>query len=228
VAGLPKKYFKMFPGNLKKGWAEYRKDRGAGGSGAKRKKSRGKKRTRARAVKRKSAGLPATTANHKHGGRKMSKRRKAVRHVARRIKAGMGTKPGQVVMAAGMAAAGGVATSLVINNVPKVKDMGALAKSGMQGAAGLAAIFFGRKRWMKSLGSGAVIAAVFGASKELLKLNPLAGPSAGSPTLPRAELQRLIANGMGLPANVRMNRPAQVSMNGGRSYGGSGWSSGWN
>lgn len=199
MAGLPKKYFKMFPGNLKKGWAAFRAERGVP------KKKTGKKKK-----------THATASVAKHGGGKMAKAKKKIHHAAkgaaRRFKAAAGTRPGQVLIMAGTAAAGGVATSFAINNIPKVKELSAMNKSLIQGGLGVAAIMFGGKRkWVKGLGAGSVIAAVFGLSKSVLNLNPLAGPGAGSPTLSPSQMARL--TGMNVPANVRMNLPARVQMN---------------
>lgn len=151
----------------------------------------------------------------KKRGRKRAAVKHAARRVARRIGAGMDTKPGKVIMAAGVAAAGGIATSYALNHIPKVKDMSQTVKSGAQVAAGIAAILFGKKKWIKGLGAGAIIAGVFGVSKAVLKLDPMAGPGAGNSTLPPDVMRRLINQGrMGIPANVRMGLPASVRMNG--------------
>lgn len=212
MAGLPKKYFKMFPGNLKRAWAKFKADKG------------GAKKAAPAPAKRKT-GKPA----RKHGGAKMAKAKKAAKRAASAIRAGMDTRPGKVLAMAGTAAAGGVGTSLIINNVPKVKDMSQTTKSGIQVGAGLAAVFFGRKRWIKGLGAGAVIAGVFGLTKSVVKLNPLAGPGAGAPTLSPEQMRRLTSGGMSVPANVRMGVPANVRMNGAPSsgWGSGGWGGGW-
>jgi histidinol dehydrogenase len=210
MAGLPKKYFKMFPGKLKQAWAKYKADKRGG--------------AKAQVVHhaKKKSGKPAG----KRGGAKMAKTRKAVKRVAHKVRAGLETRPGKVLMMAGTAAAGGMATSFAINNIPKVKDMSQMSKAMIQGGAGLAAIVLGKKKWMKGLGSGAVIAAVFGISKSVLKLDPLAGPGAGAPTLSPAQLRRI--TGMGVPAAVTMNVPANVSMRGNApAWGSNGWGSGW-
>jgi len=234
MAGLPSKYFKMHPGNLKKAWAAYRADRGGAKKAAPRRK---KKHTRARVKRRrKSSGSPSPANNH--GGDKMAKRKKrrgvaraksVARKGVRRLKELGSSRPGQVLISAAQAAVGGVATSFALNNIPKVKDMSTATKSGAQVALGLAGIFFGKNRWMKSLGAGSVIAGVFGITKEVLKLNPLAGPGPTMATLPPDVMRRLINRGsmglparvrMGLPANVRMGLPARVRMSGSNSYGG--------
>ncbi len=221
MAGLPKAYFKRFPGKLKQAWAAYRKEKGGGAS---KKKAAHKKRRRARTVK--ASGVPAR--KHKHGGVKMAKRRRKsrtvkhkVRRAGRRASVAMATKPIQMLTMAATAAAGGVATSFIVNKTPKIKEMSQGTKSAIQGGLGLAAIFFGKKKWIKSLGAGSVIASVFGLSKAILKLDPLAGPGSGRPTLSPSQVQRLIRTGsMGVPANVRapgMGLPASVRMGGNSS-----------
>lgn len=213
MAGLPKKYFKMFPGNLKRAWARYKADKGGGAKKA------------APAPAKRKPGKPA----RKSGGAKMAKAKKAAKRAVSKIRAGMDTRPGKVLTMAGTAAAGGVGTSLIINNTPKVKDMSQTTKSLIQGGAGLAAIFLGRKRWIKGLGAGAVIAGVFGLTKSVVKLNPLAGPGAGTPTLSPEQMRRLTGGGMNVPAAVRMNVPASVRMrgNGSGNWNAGGWGSGW-
>lgn len=154
--------------------------------------------------------------------KKKGHKRAAVKHVAKRVrhhaKSAMSTRPGKILMAAGIAAAGGVVTSLAVNHTPKVKDMSQTSKALLQGGAGLLAVFFAPKAWMKALGGGAVLASAFGVSKSVLKLDPLAGPSAGAPTLPPDMMRRLAqGTGMGLPAKVSMRGmglPARVRMNG--------------
>lgn len=158
------------------------------------------------------------------------KSRGRARRALSHLRAGMDTRPGKVLMMAGTAAAGGVATSFAINKLPKVRDLSPGIKSAIQGGAGLAAVFLGRKKWIKGLGAGAVIAAVFGLTKSALKLDPLAGPGAGQPTLSPEQMRRITGGGMAVPAsNVRMNVPAAVSMRGGRppisGWGSGGWGS---
>jgi hypothetical protein len=153
-----------------------------------------------------------------------------VRHAVGRARAAMDTRPGKVIGMAGMAAAGGAATSFIINKVPKVRDMSQGTKSAIQGAAGLAAIFLGKKKWIKGLGAGAVIAAAFGGVKAVLKLDPLAGPGAGRPTLSPSQMRRITGGGMNVPASVSMGVPSSVRMRGGsEGFGGgaSGWGGGW-
>jgi len=210
MAGLPKAYFKRFPGNLKKAWAAYRAEKGGKKKAAPAKKHHAKK----------ASGKPA----RKQGGHKMAKAKKAAKRAGHALRAGMETRPGKVLMAAGTAAAGGVATSFVINKTPKIKDLSQGMKSALQGGAGLAAIVLGRKKWIKGMGAGAVIAAVFGLTKAVLKIDPLAGPSAGTPTLSPSQMRQLTGGQMNVPASVRMNVPARVSMGGRAPIGG--WSSG--
>jgi len=159
----------------------------------------------------------------------MAKRKKGgrARRALSSLRAGMDTRPGKVLMMAGTAAAGGVATSFAINKLPKVRDLSPGVKSAIQGGVGLAAVFLGRKKWIKGLGAGAAIAAVFGLTKSILKLDPLAGPGAGTPTLSPSQMARLTNGGMAVPVNqVRMNIPAAVSMRGGNRSPIGGWGSG--
>jgi len=196
MAGLPKKYFKMFPGNLKRAWAKFKSDRGGSSGSAAPAKKKAKK----------SGGHSGTT----NKGGKMAKSK---------AKAAFGSKPVQLVIFAGQAAAGGVATSFALNKTPKVKDISAGMKAGAQVALGLAGLFFLKPRWTKGFSAGSVIAGVFGGTKALLKLDPLAGPGA----LPRSEMNRLTNGRMGIPAEVRMGIPAKVRMG---NSGGSGWGRG--
>lgn len=208
---LPKKYFKMYPGNLKAAWAAFRETERGGSKPVKLAKKTGK---------------PA----RKHGGSKMAKAKKAAKKAAHKVRAGMETRPGKMLMAAGTMAAGGVATSFAVNKIPKVKDLSQTMKSGIQTGAGLAAVFLGKKRWIKGLGAGAFVAGIFGLTKSVLKLDPLAGPGAGAPTLAPSQMARLTRGEMNVPAAVRMNVPARVSMRGNPPIGGSrsgGWGSGW-
>jgi len=141
----------------------------------------------------------------------MAKRRKSIRgrarRAGRRLGVAMETKPGKVVAMAVTAAAGGVASSFIVNKTPIIKDQGRAAKSLIQGGIGLMAILFVRNRHVKSLGAGAVIAAAMGAAKELLKVEPLAGPSAGSRTLTPSEMARLTSGQMNIPLPGSMGVP---------------------
>lgn len=165
----------------------------------------------------------------KKKGKKRAAVKHAVRHVGRKLRHAGETRPGKIIMHAGIMGATGVATSLVVNNVPKVKDLSAPWKGGIQATAGILAVFFGKKRWMKSAGAGAIVASVFSLARSIGKVDPLAGPGAGRPTLPPEVMQRLIRQGsmsmpapvsMNRPANVTMNRPANVTMRGGSGWGG--------
>lgn len=224
MAGLPKSYFKRFPGNMKAAWKAFKKERGQGGSAPKHHK-------RAKAKKNRAPTRHPNTevVMAKKKGRKRAAVKHAARRVGHKVRAAAETRPGKLLIMAGTAAASGVATSYAINHIPKVKDMDATVKSGIQGALGLAAIFLGKKKWIKSVGAGAVIAGVMGLTKSVLKLDPLAGPGAGKMTLPPDVLAKLIRNGsMSMPASVSMHRPASVAMNrpasvAMRGRGSSGW-----
>lgn len=196
---LPKAIIKKF-GITKRAWAEFRKQKGGGNA------ARPAKKRRASAKKIRVSG------ESKEGDTKMAKRRKKsvkgrARRVSRRVGAAMATKPGKVLAMAGMAAAGGVASSFVVNRTPIVKDQGRGMKAAIQGAAGLAAILFVKNRHVKGLGAGAVIAAAMGLTREFLKLEPLAGPSAGSRTLSPSEMQRLTNGQMNIPMGEKMGVP---------------------
>lgn len=226
MAGLPKKYFKQFPGQLKKAWAAFKKD-GGGKKAAKKAKKKPAKRKPIKAKKTYHNKVAKSVS--KKGASKMKKKHHKKSHSKAKFGGQGGFAPLQVLTMAATAAAGGVATSFAVNKTPMVKDFGAGMKSGIQGAAGLAAIFFGRKRWLKSLGVGAVIASVFSASKNILKLDPLAGPGAGAPTLTADQMRRLLGGQMNMPSNVRMNVPAPVRMRGApvMPFGSGGWGNSW-
>lgn len=133
--------------------------------------------------------------------------RRAVHHARRKAGAAMESRPGKIITMAVTAAAGGVASSMIINKAPVIKDQGRAMKSLVQGGLGIAAVMFFRNRHVKSLGAGAVIAAVMGAAKELLKVEPLAGPSAGSRTLSPSEMARITGGQMNIPLPGGMNVP---------------------
>lgn len=213
MAGLPKSYFKRFPGNLKRAWAAYRSEHG----GAK------KKRRSVRA-----SGKPA----RKHGGEKMAKkkkrtgtRRRSVRHTARRARrrvgVAMASRPAQILVGAVVATGGAVGTSYAINNIPKVKDWTPGSKASAQIALGLLAIFCPKlpllpQKFVRPAGAGAVVAGVMGLVKNFTGINPMAGPSSGGMTLSPSQMRQVISQGgMNAPVrSLRMNAPAPVRMHG--------------
>lgn len=201
MAGLPKWIIKKY-GMTKKAWSVFRSGKSQAGGSAK-----------------KSGGH---SGNNKGG--KMAKAKAKAKAAGKKLRAAMATRPGKVLAFAGLAAAGGVGSSLVVNKTPMVKDWPVNGKAATQIGVGLAGIFFGRKRmkFLQALGVGATVFGVGGLVKSMLKLDPMAGAGSGTPQLSRAQMAR-ITNGMGVPANVRMNRPANVRMSGS----GSGWSQGW-
>lgn len=152
--------------------------------------------------------------------KKRGHRRAAVKRVAksayRRTRRALDTRPGKILMASAIATGGAVGTSFAINNIPKVKDLSAGMKSGIQIALGFAGIFLVRNKMVKAASAGSVIAGVMGGVKALTGINPMAGPSAGIPTLSQSQMQRLMqTGGMSLPVSrVRMNQPAMVRMRG--------------
>ena len=211
---LPKAIIKKF-GITKRAWAEFRKQKG-GESPAKRAKgSRKKSHVKSR---------PALAA--KEGGSKMAKRKKKIRHAAKRaghavrrgakrVGAALNTRPGQVVTMAVTAAAGGVVSSMVVNKAPMIKDQSKMVKSLLQSGIGMAAIFLLRNKHAKSLGAGAVIAGVMSLVKETLKVDPLAGPAAGAARLSPAEMSRLTGGALGMPIGERaMSMPIAGQMSG--------------
>lgn len=141
--------------------------------------------------------------------RRKGRKRAAVRRAARRVGAAMDTRPGKVVTMAVVATGGAVASSFVVNKTPLLKDQNRTVKALLQGGLGLAAIFFVRNRHVKALGAGAVIAAAMGAAKELLKVEPLAGPG-GRRTLTPSEMAR-ITGGMNMPLPGGMNAPMSTA-----------------
>lgn len=137
----------------------------------------------------------------------MAKRRhkvgRKIRHGARRAAAAMGSKPGQVVMMAAEATLGGVLTSMAIGKFAPT-TMTPTMKAGIQAGLGIAAVAFVRNKHVKSLGAGAVIAAMMSVAQNVFKVSPLAGPTT-SRTLSPSELQRLVSGGMGLPLNLPLS-----------------------
>lgn len=222
MAGLPKRFAKM---GFKKGWAAFRAGGGA------RKKAKAKKHTRHARPKRARKAAKKTrkpTGEHQEKGVQMAKRRRKsvrgrARRAVRRVRAGMETRPGKVVTMALSAAAGGILTSLAVNNAPVIKDQSSMVKSGAQGALGLAAIMFVRNKHVKSLGAGAIIAGVMGLAKSMLKVEPLAGPSAGRRVLSPSEMSRITGGQMNIPLPGRMGVPlASAPGNAGFNRGGFG------
>lgn len=206
MAGLPKKYFKAFPGNLKKAWAAYKRDK----SGRKVSARGSKKKITIKRVKTRSP----------MAAKKKSKVASAARRVAGRAKGFMTGRAGQVAMTALVATGGGIATSMLINKAPMVRDWSRGTKVLTQIGLGVAGVVFFKKPILKSMFAGAAMAGVFGASKEFLKIDPLAGDAR---TLSPEALLSLVRGGsmgvpantrMGIPANTRMGVPASVSMNG--------------
>lgn len=127
-----------------------------------------------------------------------------------RIKSALGSRPGQIMAMAATAAAGGVGTSFIVNKAPVIRDQSRLVKSAVQGTLGIVAIMFLRNKMVKSLGAGAVIAAAMGAAQEILKVQALAGPTAGGRTLTPSEMAR-ITGGMGMPFPGTMAVPMSAA-----------------
>jgi len=208
MAALPKAIIKKY-GMTKKAWAVFRASKKKGGK---------VKVKRVKRVKARRVVVSSSKAVKPMAKRKKRSVRRVARRVARRVGVAMDTKPGKVVMAALEATGGAVVTSMVVNKVPVIRDQGRTVKSLVQGGTGLAAIMFVRNRHVKALGAGAVIAAIMGLVKETLKLEPLAGPSAGSRTLTPSEMAAITSGQMGIPfpSNGQMGVPmSQASSNAG-------------
>lgn len=158
----------------------------------------------------------------------MSKKRKRsvghrVRRASRRIKSSMGTRPGQIVMAAGETAVGGIISSLAVNKLPVISGQSRMIKGLAQGALGLGAIMFVRNRHAKALGAGSLVVGLLSIAKDLFKVDPLAGPSMGARTLTPSEMQRLTSGQMAMPLPGRMGVPiGSAPSNAGFSRGGFG------
>jgi len=184
---LPKKYFKMFPGNLKRAWAKYRADLKARGSAKKKKVSNS-------------------------GGSQMATRRRRAKRVVRRASSRAATrvryrtrelKPAQMLVAALIAAGGGLGSTLVVNNTPVVKGLDPKLKSLSQIAAGVLALYMLpiKHKVVKAAGAGAVTAGVFGLVQKLSNMDVLAGESA---ELTNEEIQALMSAGY-------LSGPAQMA-----------------
>lgn len=202
MAGLPKSIIKKY-GVSKKAWDVFRGTRSR------------KKKTAPKARKRRVHHVVAQVMEKVEMKKTHKKRRVAMpkkKHHSRRgkLKAVIGSRPGQIVAMAATAAAGGVATSFVVNKAPVIRDQSRLVKSAVQGGLGIIAIMFMRNKMVKSLGAGAVIAAAMGAAQEILKVQALAGPTAGGRTLTPSEMAR-ITGGMGMPLPGTMAVPMSTA-----------------
>ena len=200
---LTKALMKKHRGNLKAAWAELR--------GTKKTKSKARKVTV-------TQSKPAQSGK----GPKMAKRKKRIKSAIKRAHSGVkhaaATKPGQMLVAAAMAAVGGVATSFVLNKTPMLKDLNKGAKAGAQIAMGVAGAFLLKNKMLKAASAGAVVAGVFSAVKAFTGLEPLAGDS--SRKLSPFELLQMtkqLNGGMSRPVSygAALNRP--VSYGGGMS-----------
>lgn len=145
---------------------------------------------------------PGKTRKRK-GVKTMAKKRKSVgskaRRARRRVGAAMASKPGKFLAYGAEAAAGAVVSSLAVNKLPIIRDQSRGLKVAAQGGLGLLAVMFVRNRHVKSLGAGAVIASIMGAVREFVKVEPLAGPSAGSRTLTAEEMRQITSGQMNMP-----------------------------
>lgn len=215
---LPKGYIKKY-GGLKAAWAAYKKQGKTTPKKARKKSTKRVYRLAKKVTIQTNAIKPAKGTSIMK--RKAKHKAKKVYHKA---KAMVHSRPGQVIMNAGIATAGGVATSMVLNFIPGVKDMDKGIKSGLQLALGLAGVFLVKNKMVQALSSGVVIAGAFGLSKKYLNLDPLAS---GGRRMTSAEIRELtsmlpgLSGRMGIPASVRpgsMGIPAQVLSGGSRGF----------
>lgn len=212
---LTRALIKKHKGDLKAAWADLRRG----------------KATRKAVVKSK----PAESGK----GPKMAKRKKAkaaVKRAGHAVKRAVNTKPGQMLVAAAMAAGGGVASSFILNKTPMLKDLNKGAKAGAQIAIGIAGAYLFKNKFLKAASAGAVIAGVFSGVKAFTGLEPLAGDS-GKKLSPfeLLNLTKQLNGGMSRPVNYggpslsrpvnytgAMSRPSMPSLNTG-SWGPTGW-----
>lgn len=138
-------------------------------------------------------------------------RRHTVRRAVRRARVAMGGTTGKILITSGEVAAGAVVSSMVVNRGPIIKDQGKMVKSGVQAVMGILAIRFFRNPHLKAVGAGAVVSAVMGLAKDILKVEPLAGPG-GSRSLSPGDLAAL-SRGLGIPIE-QMGIPLQNGMSG--------------
>ncbi len=212
---LPKSIIAKY-GITKKAWQVFR--------GTKKGKARAKaapkkhtrharpKKARARKSVRRPSGEIQTKGVHKMARkRKRGGLRRRARRVVGRVRAGMDTRPGKMLAMAAEATGGAILSSMIVNKAPMIKDQTTTAKSLLQGGIGLAAVMLVKNRHVKSLGAGAIIAAVMGVARDVLKVNPLSGPSAGSARLSPSEMARLTNGQMGLPLRDRMGVPLSTA-----------------
>lgn len=128
--------------------------------------------------------------------RKRRSVRHSIRRAHRRASVMAGTTTGKVIVGAAEVAAGAAASALLVNKGPMIKDASPVVKSGAQIVLGILAIRFFRNPHLKTVGAGAVVSAVMGLAKNVLKVEPLAGPGGGN--LSPADL-RALSQGLGIP-----------------------------
>jgi len=172
---LPKKYFKMFPGNLKKAWAKYNADKKSrsGGSTSKKKNKTSTKK-----------GAPVSKKKYKQAAKKVATK---IKYRTKEL------KPIELLIRSLIATAGGATSSLIVNKTPFVKGLNPLLKSGAQMAVGFSSLYFIPKKWaaLKFLGVGSFTAGTFGLFQKLTKLEVLAGEA----ELTDEEIQALLSAG---------------------------------
>jgi len=206
---LPKSIIAKY-GITKKAWQVFRGKKKSGGKPKKHHRHARPKRAHHKRTRK------ATGETQERGVVTMSKRRKRsvrhrVRRAGRRIKTGMETRPGKILMAAGEGAVGGILSSLAVNKLPVISGQSRMIKGAVQVAAGVGAVMFIRNRHVKAAGAGSLLVGLLSIAKDLLKIDPLAGPSMGSRTLTPSEMQRLTRGQMGIPLPGAMGVPMSTA-----------------
>lgn len=190
---LPKAYFKKYPGNLKKAWAAYKADHG------------GKKSTQTKQSTKSAGGNEMATHKKKSGG---------VKHHAKKAYGFAKANPLQLLTSTAMAVAGGVASAMLINRLPMLKDSKPMTKGAIQIGTGMLLLFVLKNRIAQALGGGAIVAGGFSLAKGA-GFDGLAG--SGGRSLTQAEMlqlgQNLANRSLGRPVNYvgQLGRPVNYS-----------------
>lgn len=204
MAGLPKKYAKL---GFKEGWKAFKK---VGGGAAK------------RATKQVSTRAKRVSTKTKRVAKVATKRGRAVaKKVYTRAKPVVSAGTGELINGAYIVG-GAVASNAIVQKVPMISKMSPWAKIGIQGAAGVAGAMMAKKKVIKKLAVGSLVAAGLNILRQNDMLATMTGPGEPSKLTPsewRAMLGKPV-NAMGVPVRT-MGKP--VRMNGPSS-----WNQGWN
>lgn len=202
--GLPKTYIKQAGGDFKKAWRLYKKAK----SGVK-------------------SGVKKATTTIKKGASTMAKNQK-IRTVYKK------TMPmSKEVLSGATTAMSVLGSNLIVNKIPGIKDLDPKVKAGAQIITGAVIAGMSKRKALKWVGAGTVIAGILNLSKEFEITEGLAGAE-DSPTLSPNEMALLTedrsallgkpatVSGAGIPAKryTAMGIPASV-MSGNKTA--SGW-----